>query len=499
MKAEKRLLSQLREARTSFAFAVSLSAVSGILVIAQAYCVSAVINAVFLTHQTLTQIAWFLAILLFVIAARALFLLGGDMTASHAARQIRTRLRDSVVAHLFELGPSAMKRERSGEVMNTVVEGTEALDAYFSQYVPQIFLTILVPLCILLMVFSVDMLSGVILLVTAPILPIFMALIGSMAGELTQKRWNTLSLMSAHFLDVLQGITTLKVLGRSKTQQETIRFISDRYRHTTMKVLRVAFLSSLVLEMGATISTALIAVEIGLRLLYGHIAFQPAFFVLLLAPEFYLPLRTLGTKHHAGMTGSAAAQRIFALLDMPPQQAPAPAMCSLPEPFSGPFLVCFEDVHYAYDEQRPALNGVSLQIQPNQVVALVGPSGAGKSTLASLLLRFLEPESGAISVNGIPLKNIPAQEWRKYVSWVPQHPYLFNTTIAENIRLGCADATLAQVIQAARQAHAHEFIQALPQGYETIIGERGAPEWRTSATPWSGASVPQECSLADPG
>jgi ATP-binding cassette subfamily C protein CydD len=474
MKVQQRLFSQLRETRIGFSLAVGLSAVAGILVIAQAYCLSILIDAVFLQHQTLAQVAWFLAILLLVITVRAFFLLGGDVAASRVARQIRTRLREGLVSHLFALGPHMMKGERSGEVLNTVIEGTEALDAYFSQYVPQMFLTVLVPLAILLAVFPVDLLSGVILLLTAPILPFFMALIGIKTQEFTRKRWSMLGLMSAHFLDVLQGITTLKVLGRSKVQRETIRTISDRYRHATMEVLRMAFLSSLVLEMGATISTALIAVEVGLRLLYGHMAFQPALFVLLLAPEFYLPLRTLGTRHHAGMAGSAAAERVFTLLDTPAQQASSQTVRSQPVSVSSPLLVSFEDVQYAYGEQRSALKGVSFQIRPHQIVALVGPSGAGKSTLASLLLRFLDPASGAIYVNGKSLSTIPAQEWRKYVSWVPQHPYLFNATIAENIRLGCTDATLPQVIEVAKQAHAHEFIQTLPQGYQTIIGERGA-------------------------
>lgn len=473
MKVQQRLFSLLREARTGFSLAVGLSAASGMLVIAQAYCLSMVINAVFLERQPLTRVSWFLAILLVVIALRGLFLLGGDMAAGRVARQIRTRLRERVVSHLFALGPTAMKEERSGEILNTVIEGTEALDAFFSQYAPQVFLTVLVPLAILLAVFPVDLLSGVILLVTAPILPFFMALIGSVTQEFTQKRWNMLGLMSAHFLDVLQGITTLKVLGRSKVQQETIRAISDRYRQATMKVLRVAFLSSLVLEMGATICMALIAVEIGLRLLYGQIAFQPAFFVLLLAPEFYLPLRTLGTRHHAGMTGSAAAQRIFALLDTPAQRASSQVEGSGPVSVSGPLQVSFDHVQYAYEEQRPALSDVSFQIHPHQTVALVGPSGAGKSTIASLLLRFLDPGSGTVSVNGVSLHNISAQEWRQYVSWVPQHPYLFNTTILENIRLGCPHASFMRVMQAAKLAHADEFIRTLPQDYDTLIGERG--------------------------
>jgi ATP-binding cassette, subfamily C, bacterial CydD len=282
--------------------------------------------------------------------------------------------------------------------------------------------------------------------------------------------------MSAHFLDVLQGLTTLKLLGRSREQIQVIAQISDRYRQTTMGVLRVTFLSALVLEMVATIGTAIVAVGIGLRLLYGHLEFEQALFVLLLAPEFYLPLRLLGARFHAGMSGVAAAQRIFQLLQTPaaPSTLRHPSSnLQLPAPLRG--SIQFDDVHYAYDDgQRPALNGLSLDIQPGQKVALVGPSGAGKTTAAYLLLRFVEPDRGTISVGGRPLSDIPPPAWRAQVAWVPQNPYLFYGTVADNIRLARPEAGLDQVIHAARQANAHLFIDALPHGYDTIVGERGA-------------------------
>jgi ATP-binding cassette, subfamily C, bacterial CydD len=329
----------------------------------------------------------------------------------------------------------------------------------------------LMPLVIVIVFFSIDPLSGIVLLVTAPVLPIFMILIGMQAEALTKKQWKLMSLMSAHFLDVLQGITTLKLFGRSAAQEETIRNVSERFRHTTMHVLRVAFLSSLVMEMGATLSTAIVAVEIGLRLLYGQMAFQPALFVLLLAPEFYLPLRTLGTRYHAGMTGSAAAQRIFEILEIPlPSDALIPVIPCMGSRETG---IRFEDVSFAYDESRQVLKNVSLHIEPGQQVALVGASGAGKSTLAHLLLRFMEPESGTISINGISCKEMSANEWREQIAWAPQRPYLFNATVAENIRLAVPNATHDEIVQAAQQADAHEFILQLPQGYATIIGERG--------------------------
>jgi ATP-binding cassette subfamily C protein CydD len=229
-------------------------------------------------------------------------------------------LRERFFAHVLELGPAYTRDERSGELVNTAVEGIESLDAYFSQYLPQLALTVLVPVTFLLLVFPLDFLSGLVLLLTAPIIPVFMILIGNLADSLTRKQWQSLSRMSAHFLDVLQGLTTLKLFGRAKDQAHVIGQISDGFRDATLGVLRVAFLSALVQELVATLSTAIVAVEIGLRLLYGHLSFEQAFFVLILAPEFYLPLRLLGTRFHASIPGVTAAQRVFEVLESLPRR-----------------------------------------------------------------------------------------------------------------------------------------------------------------------------------
>jgi thiol reductant ABC exporter CydD subunit len=358
------------------------------------------------------------------------------------------------------------------------VEGVEALDAYFSQYLPQLALAALVPLTILLFVFPRDTLTGLVLLLTAPLIPIFMILIGNVAEAMTRRQWTSLSRMSAHFLDVLQGLTTLKLLGRGRDQIQTIAQISDQFRQTTLGVLRVAFLSALVMEMVAAISTAVVAVEVGLRVLYGRMAFEEAFFILLLAPEFYLPLRTLSTRFHASMAGVAAAQRIYEVLGVKAEakvKAEDDLYLSLNLNLNLSLNLSLNNIHYAYDDgERPALKGLFLQIAPGQKVALVGPSGAGKSTVAHLLLRFIEPDQGTITVDGAPLQHVPIRTWRAQVAWVPQNHYLFHASVAENIRLARPDAALDEVVWAAEQAHAHDFIRALPQGYDTLVGERGA-------------------------
>lgn len=474
MKLDGRLLRQAWLARAALILTVGLGFLAGVAMVGQALLLSQVVHRVFMAGATLKDAGPLLLGVVALSLLRAGFVWGSEVSAGQIASRVKDELRQRLAAHLVALGPAYSREERSGELTNTLVEGVEALDAYFRQYLPQLALAALVPLAVLAFVFPLDWVSGLVLLLTAPLIPLFMILIGSAAEALTQRQWTSLSRMSAHFLDVLQGLTTLKLLGRSRQQVQTIAQVSERFRETTMGVLRVTFLSALALEMVATISTAVVAVQIGLRLLYGHLAFQEAFFVLLLAPEFYLPLRTLGARFHAGMTGAAAARRIFEVLEIEPAGPPAGVKAMGEAPLFRS-QIQLADVHYAYEGGgRPALQGFSLELKAGQTVALVGPSGAGKSTVAHLLLRFLEPDRGAITVDGRPLSGMDAAAWRAQVAWLPQRPYLFHGTVADNIRLARPEAGMEEVIGAARLAHADGFVAGLPQGYDTVIGERGA-------------------------
>ncbi len=464
---------QAKLAQTALILTIGLGVLAGSVIVAQAFFLSRIINRVFLESQTLDQVQLLLLVLFGLSLGRAVCTWLSQVTAQRVASVVKNDLRRRLAAHLLALGPAYTQGERSGELATTAVEGVEALDAYFSQYLPQLATAALIPLIILAIVFPLDITSGLVLLFTAPLIPIFMILIGSHTQTLTQRQWTTLSRMSAHFLDVLQGLTTLKLLGRSRDQIEVIALISDRFRQTTMGVLRFAFLSALTLELLATLSTAIVAVEIGLRLLYGYLEFEQALFILVLAPEFYLPLRQLGSRFHAATSGVTAARRIFEVLD-----TPATGDCfTSPHPvpaWPDRAAIRFDDVHYSYDGgQRPALRGISFSLAPGQKIALVGPSGAGKSTIAHLLLRFIEPTSGTITLDGRPLNEIDPTIWRAHLAWVPQQPYLFHASIADNIRLARPEAGLAEIVEAARQAQADTFIDELPQGYETLVGERG--------------------------
>ncbi|MFC2023382.1 thiol reductant ABC exporter subunit CydD [Chloroflexota bacterium] len=476
MKVDMRLVREARPARRDLALTVALGVLAGISVVAQARILSLVVDEVFLQGSGLERALPALVAFLLVSLVRASLTWGSEASAQRVAGSVKARLWKRLARRLLRLGPAYAMGERSGELANTVLVGVDALDAYFRQYLPQLAFAALIPAAVLLVVFPLDWLSGLVLLLTAPLLPIFMWLIGSAAEEMTKGQWISLSRMSAHFLDVLQGLATLKTLGRSRAEIRTIALVSNRFRRATMGVLRVAFLSALVLEMVATLSTAVVAVQIGLRVLYGRLAFDEALFVLIVAPQFYLPLRMLGARFHSGMEGVAAAQRIYEVLETAPED-PVPGGLNGADVDAEPVRcdLRFSEVFYAYEHgQRPALNGASFEIAAGQNVALVGPSGGGKSTVASLLLRFIEPQQGRIEVDGRCLQCMSPGTWREQVAWVPQSPYLFHGTVVENIRLARPDAPLEDVVKAAESAHARAFIEKLPQSYDTHIGERGA-------------------------
>jgi ATP-binding cassette subfamily C protein CydCD len=481
MKLNSRLLELARKVETAFSLSIFFGLAVGVLAVFQAREISSLIGQVFLNGETLANLSRLIIATLIIIMLRAGFGYTADITSNLAARKVKQDLQDKLFDHIINLGPNLLKSDqgsaetRTGELVNLALEGMDALEIYFRQYLPQLALAALIPITILIFIFPSDLLSGLILLGTAPLLPLFMYLIGSAAEKLTRKQWMGLSRMSAYFLDVLQGLTTLKTLGRSRDQIAVIQKVSENYRGTTMSVLKVTFISALVLELIATLSTAVVAVEIGLRLLYGRLAFEQAFFLLLLTPEFYQPLRLLGTRFHAGMAGVEAAHRIFQILDIP-----IPAEAShLPTSQPGvkgntPPSIQIKDLNFSYPTHPLALQDISFEIPPGKITALIGESGAGKTTLTWLLLRFLRAQKGTIMVNGHLLDKMPPAEWQASLAWVPQYPYLFNDTILANIKLAKPEADQSEVLKAVQLAHADEFIRKMPMGYQTIVGEHGA-------------------------
>ena len=482
----RRLIRLTDASRFALAVGIAGGVLAGLCSLAQAYALSAAVDGVFLGRQGLAQVWPWLRLLFGVIIARGLLLCLQEIAAAEVAVRIKQDLRERLFGHLLSLGPAFARGERSGELASTAVDGIEALDAYFSQFLPQLAVSMLVPLTILVVVFPLDPLSGVILLLTAPLIPFFMYMIGRTAETATERQYESLGRLSSHLLDSVQGLTTLKLFGQAAAQVQNIALVADQFRRVTMRVLQVSFLSAFALELLATISTAIIAVEVGLRLLYGHMAFREALFLLVLAPEFYLPLRMLGMRFHAGMSGTAAGKRIFEILDTPaPDGSPLPPADTAHQkeyPSQGAEAgrarvpaIEFRGVSYTYPgREEPALHHIDLTISQGEHIAIVGASGAGKSTLASLLLDFITPTRGDVLLAGRPPTGEALPGGAPHISWVPQDPHLFHASIAANIRLGRPEASIDEVIRAARLAHLEEFVQTLPDGYETIIGEGGA-------------------------
>lgn len=441
--------------------------------ILQALFFSQFVAGVFLPQSYQEPVARWLILLLVVVLLRGMFSFFSDWLNAIASARIRARLRERLFAHLFRLGPAYTSQRPAGEVVTTLVEGVDALEGYFSQYLPQVVLSALLPLLVLATVFPLDPLSGVILALTGPLIPVFMMLIGTTGERLTRRQFGALRRLSAVLLDLLQGLRTLKELGRSREQAQRVARLGEEYRRITLEVLRLTFLSALALEWLGTISTALIAVQVGLRLLYGHLEFSQAFFVLVIAPDFYLPLRTLGLRFHAAMNGISAAHKIFEVLEQPVwEEKPLPAMRQT-APVRGDIRL--EKVTFTYPgREQPALNQITCRIPEGKVTALVGRSGSGKSTLAHLILRFLTCQEGDIWMGDLPLSSIPLEEWRKACAWVPQRPTILFGSVADNLRFADPNAGEERLQWALEQVHLWDWVKHLPQGLHTPVGERGA-------------------------
>ncbi|GAA0722921.1 thiol reductant ABC exporter subunit CydD [Dactylosporangium roseum] len=434
---------------------------AAILVVAQAVSLAAVLVAA--VDGRLDRAA--LLVCLTAVVLRGVQRAGADAVAGWAAAGVKAHLREELLRKATGRGPGWLAGKRAGELATLAGRGVDGLDGYLAGYLPQVFLAAVVPLAVLGWLATTDVASAVVVGLTLPLIPVFGALVGWQTGARTKRQWHLLSHLGGHFLDTVQGLPTLRSFGRERAQVRRVHEMADAYRVATMRTLRLAFLSALVLELVATVSVALVAVPVGLRLLDGRLTLGAALVVLLLAPEAYLPLRALGTKFHASQEGLAAAAEVFAVLDGPP---PATTEARLPD-FSG---LVFDRVGVEYGDVV-ALREASLEVAPGDRVALVGPSGGGKSTLLALVLGFAAPTTGRVLVGGVDLSHLDLAAWRARLAWMPQRPHLFAGTVADNIRLGAPDAPFDDVVAATVAAEADGFVRALPDGYDTDLGVRG--------------------------
>jgi thiol reductant ABC exporter CydD subunit len=495
---DRRLLGRLSAARWALAADVAAGLAGTLLLLAQATLLAAVLAGAAAARFRQVPTAELVALLTIVLARAGLAHLV-EVSGRRAATSVLSRLRADLVRRFLRPG-AAGPRGGSAALAAGAVQGVDGLETYFARYLPQVVLAVTVPPAVLVASAMVDLQSALIMLVTLPVIPVFMALIGRSAGARSRENWRALVGLEAHFLDVVRGLPTLRAFNRGTAQLGTIREVTDRYRRTTMGTLRLSFLSGVVLDLAATLSTALVAVNLGIRLVDGSLALRPALTVLLLVPELYAPIRMVGALYHASADGLAGVEAILDALDEPepgdpaapgerpasaehaaPGRRPAPAAGAaprsngsrpVPDPAAEPIALRSLTVRYP-GRAASALDRVDLDILPGELVAVTGASGSGKTTLGRVLLGLARPSGGAVLVGGRPLATVDPDRWRHQVAWAPQHPSLLPGTAAENIALGRPDAGAAAIERAARLAGAHDFVEELPERYDTVVGPGG--------------------------
>ncbi|MFI6106875.1 thiol reductant ABC exporter subunit CydD [Streptomyces sp. NPDC051310] len=467
---DPRLLRYARATRLFLVGVVVLGLLGAGLVVAQAMLIAEVVVGAFQRGLDVSGSMAPLGLLAAVSVGRGLVAWLTELAAHRAAAAVKSELRGRLLERSAALGPGWLSRQRVGSLVALATRGVDALDDYFARYLPQLGLAVVVPVAVLARIVTEDWVSAAIIVGTLPLIPVFMVLIGWATQARMDRQWKLLSRLSGHFLDVVAGLPTLKVFGRAKAQAESIRAITSEYRQATVRTLRIAFLSSFALELLSTLSVALVAVGVGMRLVHGDLDLFTGLVILILAPEAYLPLRQVGAQYHAAAEGLSAAEEIFAVLETPVRDTGAGAA-----PASVRIELDGVTVRHP-GRAEPSLDAASLVVRPGETVALVGPSGAGKSTLLDVVLGFVEPvaDGGRVLVGGADLRSLDLDRWRERVAWVPQRPYLFAGTIAENVRLARPDADDAAVARALRDAGAAAFVDALPAGAGTVLGEDGA-------------------------
>ncbi len=472
------LREQARPVRRLLAVGIVAGALQAVLMCVGAWLVAHVLAAAIFHGRGLAQ-AWpaLAALPALAILRFALTLWQRRMTFEAGAR-VSTVVRQALEARIRQLGPRWAAQQSSGDLATRLVDGLDALIPYYAGYLPQMAFAVVVPAIILLAVLPADPWSALVLAITAPLVPVFMVLVGQAAEHASEQRWMRLRRMGARFMDALSGLTTLRLYRAAAREQALLASTGEAYRRETMAVLRIAFLSALVLEFFATVSIAVLAVLIGFRLMWGRLAFEPGLFILLLAPEFFLPLRQLGVRRHQRMEAAAAAEDLVGLLaasaatnsDRPAGTAAAPAPVAFQA--SRVSIAC-EGLGFGYAPDRCVLRDLDLTVAAGATLTVVGASGGGKSTLLALLMGFMEPVTGHILVNGQNLSSLELSSWRQHIAWVPQRPHVFHGTLRENLLIAAPNADQLQLRRAIHAAALAPVIARLPQGLETPLGERG--------------------------
>ncbi|MDD3020018.1 MAG: thiol reductant ABC exporter subunit CydD [Alphaproteobacteria bacterium] len=442
-------------------------------IIIQAYALSRIIYGIGFEDKESEWIISYVAVFIIASIFRSLTAFTGQRQAYKSGEIIATRIQQDLHTDIFSRSPLFVSGQGSGTLSTLLMDAPETIRQYYQQYIPASRLAVLSPALIWVFVLYSDWLSALIMILTAPMIPLFMILIGHKAKQKNQELWTTLTRMGNTFLDTIKGIPTLRIFDTAGQQEKNIEFSSEQYREKTMSVLRLAFLSTVTLEFFSTVSIAIIAVLVGFRLLWEDILFLDGFFVLLLAPEFYSPLRRMGSAYHSKMEATAACEKVITTFE---HHSPTNEIKENKAP-ANITSIEFEDVCFIYpDKTIQAISNISFKVNAGHPLTIMGPSGSGKSTIFLLLAGFILPTSGTIRINNqIDFNLLDNREWRKHISWVPQNPTLFHGTILENLRLGIPDSTTFEKIRnTCRDMLMDDFIMSLPNGYHSQVGDNGA-------------------------
>lgn len=440
--------------------------VESLSIVGQAWFFGTLINNFIFSENTLHDERYTIIYLGIAIIVRLLAHYVQESVANRLGSAVKATFRKRALAHMFKLG--VQHKERHGDVIHMLTDGLEQVDAYVARYIPQILYAIMIPLIMGIAIVDTLPIIGIILIVTVPLIPFFMILIGKQADRLNKEQWERMSFLSGHFLDVLQGITTLKLFGRAKDQIKVIGRLSEEFKDSTLRVLRVAFLSALVLELVSTISTALIAVYLGLTLLDGEIPFFSAFFILLLAPEFYTPFRQLGAAFHTGMAGKTSILKYEEFMNRQPS-LPVGGQSKLQGPIQA---IEIKDLTFTYEDSENGVQHISLEAKRNSPIMLVGESGAGKSTIAHIIGGFLTAPKGTVAIDGLDVCDIDIEWWRQQITYVSQHPHIMKGTLRDVLSFGM-NVSDEEIIAACKEVQLLDVINRQQEGLDTVIGEGG--------------------------
>jgi len=460
------LKSQRVHAQGRLSRAIALGSFNGILMIVQMAVLAGIINEIIFSNKALAEITPLLFSLAAIVIARTVFGYISERYSRNAAMLIKVSIRQQLLQHLFAMGPAKTQTIGSANIAQLLHQGVDSLEDYFSGYLPIVAYCSVIPSAVLFAVFPMDWRSGLVLMLTAPMVPMFMIIIGHKAHDLNQKHWTKLLRMSSHFLDIIQGLTQLKIFNASRQEMAAVKTISEDYGNQTMGILKIAFLSSFMLEFLASIAIALVAVILGFRLYYGGVDYLLALWVLLLAPEFYLPFRQLGTQYHAKMAGVTAAQDMLQILTTPIKENQTETQ------FKAPFDITLTDVNFTYSGRINTLKNINLTLSNHGLYAVIGESGAGKSTLIDTILGFNTLDSGAMTINGT--KHTPAERdaWLSHCGWIAQQGHVFYGSLGFNIAL-TEDYDEAKIQQVLSNVGLTDFVSRLKDGLNTHVGEGG--------------------------